>query len=211
MTEAPGMWGIALRGSADETFGLWTSLGLEVAAPVSLSRMIDIGGRRERAKFRLTMLARVPDLPFPLFCCEHLTPELVWEPERAPHSNGAASLREVTVLIKDDQTRRRFERILGHPASTDPIPSGSIRVGECRLEFLHESDFARRFGAAATVHPAVRPPIAALTLASADIQSARSAAETAGAQVLPTARGGFVEVIPAEGIVLEWVPLSSHE
>ena len=209
MTESPGPWGIALRGSADATFRLWSSLGLEVSPPSNLSRPVDIDGRSERARFRITMLARAPGLPFPIFCCEHLTPQFVWEPGRAAHPNGATSLRAVTVIVKDDRIRSQFERLLGVAAASDAGRPESVAVGESQIVFLDEADFARRYGTAATAPPAARPPIAAVTLASTDIEGARSAAQAAGAAVVPTARGGFIAAIPDEGVVLEWVALAS--
>jgi hypothetical protein len=202
MDEAPGMWGIALRGSAEGAFRFWTSRGLDVAAPVSLSRAVDIAGRIERARFQITMLARTAEMPFPIFCCEHLTPRFVWEPGRSLHPNGALTLKELVLIAEDDRVWRQFELILGRLATIDGT-SATMELGDCRIVFLSEADFVRRFGAAPSGSGA-RPPIAAVTIAAADLEGAKSQARNAGVPVLPT-RGGFAETLRDDGLVVEWV------
>jgi glyoxalase-like protein len=209
MEEAPGLWGIALRGSAEAAFRLWSSLGLEVAAPASLSRAVDIAGRRERARFQITMLARTAEVPFVIFCCEQLTPQFVWQPDRALHPNGALTIREVVLIVQDDAAQRQFERIMGRSASIDSRGSVTIRLGECQIVFLSEAHFVQRFGAAAAFRSSAHPTIAAVTIASADLEGARSEARHAGVPVLPTRRGGFIETLRDEGVVVEWVAASS--
>lgn len=209
MEEAPGLWGIALRGSAEAAFRFWTSLGLDVAAPASLSRAVEVAGRSERARFQITMLARAPEVPFLIFCCEQLTPQFVWQPDRPPHPNGALTLKEVVLIVEDDRAQRQFELILGRSAFIDSSRSAMIHLGDCRIVFLCEADFVRRFGAAAAFRSGARPTIAAVTIASADLEGARSEARHAGVPVLPTLRAGFIETLRDEGVVVEWVTASS--
>jgi len=209
MEEAPGLWGIALRGSAEAAFRFWTSLGLDVAAPASLSRAVDVAGRSERARFQITMLARAPEMPFLIFCCEQLTPQFVWQPDQPPHPNGALRLKEVILIVEDDRAQRQFELIMGRSALVDSSGLPAIQVGDCRIVFLSEADFVRRFGAAAAFRSAARPTIAAVTIASADLEGARSEARHAGVPVVPTLRGGFIETLREEGVVVEWVTASS--
>jgi hypothetical protein len=197
---APGIWGIALRGSAEAAFRFWSSQGLDVAAPVSLSRPVEIDDRSERARFQLTMLARTPNMPFPIFCCEHLTPQFVWEPDRPPHSNGALALKEVVLIAEDDHVWRQFELIVGRPASIDGNRA-AIQLGDCRLVFLPEADFVQRFGA--SLGSGARPPVAAITIATAVPRS------QAGNAVPPTPMGGLAETLRGEGVVVEWVRNSS--
>lgn len=208
MEDTPGLWGIALRGSAEATFRHWSSLGLEVTAPASLSRAVNVAGRTERARFQITMLARTAELPFVLFCCEHLTPQFVWQPERAPHRNGALSLKEVVLVVENDRAQRQFERILGR--SADFGSSGpALSMADSRLVFLSEAAFEHRFGAAAAFGSGARPRIAAMTIACADLDGARSLAQNAGVPVLPKPGGGFVQTLRDQGVVVEWVTASS--
>lgn len=209
MEEAPGLWGIALRGSAEAAFRYWTSLGLDVAAPASLSRAVDVAGRTERARFQITMLARPVDLPFLIFCCEQLTPQFVWQPDRLPHPNGALSLKEVVLIVENNRARRQFERIMGRSAGIESGGSAAIPMGDSRIVFLSEADFVHRFGAAAAFRSGARPTIAAVTIACADLEGARSLAQNAGVPVLPKPDGGFIEALRDQGVVVEWVTASS--
>jgi len=206
MSGTPGLWGIALKGSADAAYRLWSSLGLEVAAPANLSRPVLIGGRSERAQFRITMLARAPGLPFPLFCCEHLTPQFVWEPGRATHPNGATSLREVILTAGSAPLRRQLERIFDIAPAPGDSRTNTILTGETRITFLDEGDFRRRFGQVAAPPTGAGPPIAAISLESVNLAAARAAAQAAGNAVTATEGDGFIEALADEGVVLEWVP-----
>ena len=206
MDEAPGLWGIALRGSAEAAFRLWGAAGLEPAAPASLSRAIDIAGHTVLARFQLTTLPQSPELPLLVFCCEHLTPQYVWEPGAPQHPNGARTLREVVLVVADDRARQAFERIIGHAAVTAAGGSATIQVGECRLAFLPDAEFERRFGMAAMFRACARPMIAAVTIASADLAGARQWARRAGVPVRSSPAGGFAVTLAQEGVVVEWVP-----
>ena len=209
MEEAAGLWGIALRGSAEAAFTFWTSLGLDVAAPTSLSRAVDVAGRSERARFQITMLARTSEVPFLIFCCEQLTPQFVWQPDQAPHPNGASTLKEVVLIVEGDGVQRQLGRIMGRSAIVDSSGSATINMGDCRIVFLSHAGFVRRFGAGAAVKSATRPTIAAVTIAAADLEGARSEARHAAVLVLPTLKGGFIEILRDDGVVVEWVSASS--
>jgi hypothetical protein len=204
--ETPGLKGIALKGLAQSAFRLWNTLGFDVAAPASLSRGVDVAGRRELARFQLTVLARSRELPFMIFCCEHLTPQFVWQPQVPHHANGAHRLREVVLIVADDHTRQQFERITGRPASVDSAGSHTIQLEECRMTFLTEANFARRFGADAALWTRARPMIAAIVIASTDIKSAQAQAQNSGVPIRPTSTGGFFTTLADEGLVVEWEP-----
>lgn len=206
MAEAPGLWGIALRGSAEEAFRFWGTRGLKAAPPVSLARPVEIGGRKELARFQLTMLERSPELPFLLFCCEHRTPELVWRPDVAPHPNGTRSLKELVLIVEGPATQREFERLTGGSVTMSADGSAMLVLGDARLAFLSQAAFLRRFGPQAEFRGCARPMLAACVLTAADLNRARRCAKSAGWPIRDAASGGFVVYVPEEGVVIEWAP-----
>jgi catechol 2,3-dioxygenase-like lactoylglutathione lyase family enzyme len=205
MMENPGLWGVALRGSAQATFRLWSAGGFQVAAPEDLARGVEIDGRSELARFRLTMLERSPQLPFLLFCCEHLTPQFVWHSKLPAHPNGARRLRELVVLVEDGVTRRSFERIAGHAALGGTPEEASLVLGDSRIALVAAGAFEKRFGVAARFGKRRAPLLAGFVLASDNVDRARQFAETAGCAVRDTATG-FVAHLPDEGVLIEWSP-----
>lgn len=203
--QAPGLWGIALRGSAQATYGFWRAQGLDPAPPANLARAVEIEGRKELARFALTQLPRSPELPFLLLCCEHLTRQLVWRQDLPPHPNGATALREVLIVDTDALARRHVERITGRAVSGDDH-TGTLQLADCRVSFLSETAFTRRFGPQAAARRAARPMLAGFALLVSDIENARRWARRAGWPTRQTASGGLTTDIPEEGVVIEWNP-----
>jgi catechol 2,3-dioxygenase-like lactoylglutathione lyase family enzyme len=201
--ESPGLWGVALRGSAAEAFSSWRALGLDPAAPVSLARGIEIGGRHELARFELTSLPRSKELPFLVFCCQHLTPNLVWRPDIPPHANGAHALREVFIVDEDGAAARQLARITGCALHAEES-SAALELGECRVSFLSPATFTRRFGPDAAFREGVLPMLAGLALLTSDVESARRYAQKTGWPVRPTPDGGFRAHVPDQGVLIEW-------
>lgn len=204
MIEHPGLWGVALRASAQETYRLWSDAGLPVTPPADLERGVEIGGHSELARFRLTMLERSAELPFLTFCCEHLTPQFVWHAQLAPHPNGARVLRELVVLVEDDTTRRHVARLAGRPIPEGASIEGTFVLGDARITLLSEASFERRFGVPGRRSGRRLPMLAAFVLASVDLKRAREFAERSGYHVQGTASGGFAAHLPDEGVVIEW-------
>ncbi|HTY49242.1 MAG TPA: VOC family protein [Steroidobacteraceae bacterium] len=205
MEQDPGLAGLALRGSAAQMYRFWLAQGLEPSPPESLARDLRIGGRAEVARFGLTRLPRSRDLPFLLFCCEHLTPQLVWQADAPPHPNGARTLRELVIVVDGAHTPARFADLTGHAVSGGAGGS-SLALGDSRLAFLTPEAFLERFGAEAGFRIGARPVLAAVVLESADLSRARQFAREAGARVRDTDSGGFVVPVPGEGVVIEWAP-----
>lgn len=204
--EAPGLWGIALRGSAEATYELWRAQGLDPAPPANLARPVEIGGREELARFALTHLPRSPELPCLLFCCEHLTRPLVWRQDLPPHPNGASTLREVLIVDTGARARRRMERIVGRAVSGDEH-TGTLQLADCCVSFLSEAAFTRRVGPEAAAWIRRAPPVlAGFALAVTDIETARRWAQRAGWPIRQTVGSGFTTAVPDAGVVIEWRP-----
>jgi catechol 2,3-dioxygenase-like lactoylglutathione lyase family enzyme len=206
MQEDPGLAGVALRGSAAETYRYWLAQGLEPSPPESLARGVEIGGRAEVARFELTRLPRSAQLPFLLFCCDQLTPQFVWQAHTPPHPNRASRLEELVIVVDDPWTPGHFERISGRRISSGSGGGGStsLALGECRVTFLSPDAFVQRFGSEAGFRIARLPVLAACVIASSDLSRARQFAEQAGWHVRGTNSGGFAVPVPSEGVVIEW-------
>jgi hypothetical protein len=203
--EAPGAAGIAFRGSADETHAFWRAQGLRPEAPSELARPVNVGGRSEQARFRLAMLERSAELPFILFCCQHLTPQFVWPADARPHPNGARSLQEVLVIVDGPDIQSQFERITGRPASRTAEGEATLPLADSRISFLSEAAFERRFGPGASPARRARPLLAGFGLASSNLEQARRFAQAAGWATRATDRG-FAAYGSTDGVVIEWTP-----
>ena len=203
----PGLWGVALRGSAEETYGLWRSRGLEPTTPASLARGVEIDGRPELARFALTMLPRSKELPFLVFCCEHLTPQFVWREDLPAHPNGARALREVFMLDEEGSARGQFERLTEHAVRAGVDGTSTLELGECSLTFLSRAGLERRWGPEAAFRTGASPLLAGFRLLTDDLEGARRFAQRSGLPLRPTPGGGFVTFILDEGVLLEWAPL----
>ena len=82
-----GLASIALSTSdADATYELLKGKGAR--PPMDLSRPVDGG----IARFRLVQIENAPQV----FICQHLTRNLVWQPQWQTHANGAAELLRPT-------------------------------------------------------------------------------------------------------------------
>lgn len=205
MQENPGLSGFALRGSAIETYRYWLAQGLEPLPPESLARGVEINGRAEVARFELTRLQSSPELPFLLFCCDHLTPQFVWQAGTPPHPNAARTLAEIVIVVDDARTPARFERVAGRSISDSP-GGGSLALGECRITFLLPDAFLDRFGSGAGFRIGALPALAAFVVTSSDVSRARQCAQEAGCRVRGTSSGGFAVQVPSEGVVIECSP-----
>ena len=199
MMSSPGLWGIALRGSAEETYRYWREQGLPTSAPQDLARAVEIDGRRELARFRLTMLEPSTEVPFLVFCCEHLTPQFVWRKDRQPHPNGATRLHELVVVADDERALRGIERITARSARRDGKDDSVVT-------FLSPAAYRSRYGSEADLRSGTSPRLAAVVLTSSDLARAREFARVSGAPTRETAAGGFMTALTQEGVTIEWVP-----
>jgi len=200
--ESPGLSGLALRGSAAETYRYWRAQGLEPSSPESLARGVEIGGRAEVARFGLTRLPSSAAQPFLLFCCDHLTPQFVWQ-GAALHPNGATRLEELLIVVDGAHSLSHFEHITGRTIAND-AGGGTLALGECRVTFLPADAFMQRFGSETGVRLVKLPTLAAFALASTDLGRVRRFAQEAGWRVRSTGSGGFAVPVPPEGVVIEW-------
>jgi Glyoxalase-like domain len=205
MMDSPGLWGIALRGSAERTYALWRERDLEVSDPTQLARGVEIDGKNELARFHLTMLERSASLPFLIFCCEQLTPQFVWRKDRPPHANGAVRLKELVVVADDARVSHEFERVTGGDLASSAHGTSRIALGDSSLTFHSPATYRDRYGDAGNLSRGELPQLAAMVLTSRDLPRARELARRAGARTQETANG-FTAALTREGVLIEWLP-----
>ncbi len=205
MMDSPGLWGIALRGSAERTYAAWRERDLKVSDPTQLARGVEIEGKNELARFHLTMLERSASLPFLIFCCEQLTPQFVWRKDRPPHANGAVRLKELVIVADDARISHEFERVTGCGLASSAHGTARIRLGDSSLTFHSPDAYRARYGDAGNLSRGELPQLAAMVLTSRDLTRARELARRAGARMQETANG-FMAALTREGVVIEWVP-----
>lgn len=134
-----GLQAFVLRGKhLDEVYARLGSCGNGVLQPDGLvqmiSRVLRVEGIDRRARFRVLRLKRrsLPGLSRINFC-EHLTPELLWQPHLRRHRNGVVAIRSVTAVHESpadaaEPYRKLFNQV-------DLSPEGDLLVN-CRLTTL---------------------------------------------------------------------------
>lgn len=89
-----GLSGLVFRTEdPDALYARLCGLGLEVSAPKSFSRPVEVEGVKHEARFRTVTLG--PSV-FPagrVYFCQHLTPELVWRFADMSHPNSFCAIR----------------------------------------------------------------------------------------------------------------------
>lgn len=198
----PGLHGLAFRiedaGSAPAALagrGLRTHSASDFSRPVPLA-----GGGEALASFRTHQMDRAQ---FPLgmaFLCQHLTPDLLWQPALLDHPNTATRIAEV-IGVSPDPARdgAEFARLLGwRDAGAGLVrPQGPGTA----LRLMRRADYE------ALLSPAIfgRAPEgihAALRVQVRDLATARLAITAAGGAFREIAAGIAIPAEKAAGVAL---------
>jgi hypothetical protein len=107
---------------AQATYHRLEALGFGMNPVVSLERPINVKGQAHTARFDTVRFAEQPIAGFRMYFCQHLTPELVWNPETTQHANGAVSLHKIVLsAARADQTAEILAGLTDAPVS-EPGP-----------------------------------------------------------------------------------------
>ena len=198
----PGLHGLAFRiedaGAAPAALaerGLRTHSASDFSRPVPLA-----GGGEALASFRTHQMDRAQ---FPLgmaFLCQHLTPDLLWQPALLDHPNTATRIGEVIGVTPDPaRDAAEFARLLGwRDAGGGAVVPGDGGAG-LRLMGAAAYDAllpARVFG------PAPRGIHAALRVMVRDLATARLAITAAGGAFREVTEGLAIPADRAGGVAL---------
>ena len=100
------------------------ALGFKLNPVVPLERPINVAGKVHTARFETVRFAEQPLEGFRIYFCQHLTPELIWNPETTAHANGATALKRITL---SSAFAERAAQVLAQLA--DAPLSGSAAAG----------------------------------------------------------------------------------
>lgn len=205
----PGLHGLAFRmadaGTAPAALaarGLRTHDASDFSRPVPLA-----GGGTALASFRTHQMDRAQ---FPLgmaFLCQHLTPELLWQPDLLDHPNTATRIREVIAVSPEPgRDAAIFARLPGwrDAGAGQVVPPGTGSA----LRLMARTEYE------AMLPPAIFGPApegihAALRIEVRDLATARLAITAAGGAFREVAGGIAIPAPRAAGVALILVPADS--
>ena len=188
----------------DETYTHLQSIGMAAEPPKSFSRPVELDGRTSQAKFRTVTLAADAFLGGRVYFCEHLTPELVWQPDWHTHANGATSMPEFTIVSKyPEQEAENIAKLL----QSRPDGEGgslSVLLDDCKITLLSEGTYQTRYGAIASPMGQRASIFGAMTIRTNDLNTVRVVAKQAGFPTVDNPNSVIV-CVPEFDSVLEFV------
>ncbi len=172
---------------------------------MELHRDVPFGATDTRpGMFRIVYLDAVLFPDAELFFIEHVTPDVLWQPDLLTHPNGVTGLAGATLCTDDPAaTAARFAAMTGiEPATrTDGTVSFQLHVGE--VDIIDRDGLARRYpGAAAPT----TPWFAATTFRVTDLQRTRAYLDANGVAI-DNGHNGSIWVGPdaADGAIIAFV------
>ena len=188
--------------------GLAAALGARidgVAAPYDFSRDVPHGDGAREAGFRIVQLDNDIWPDGDLFFIQHLSREVLWQPDLLDHPNGVTALAGVTICVADlAASRARFATLLDDAGDGGGAAAGGEARFDLRagwLALIDEAALAARYRG---VTPPVLPWVAAVSFEVAD---RRGLADLLAANGVGAHHGdGALWVAPddAEGAVVEF-------
>jgi hypothetical protein len=149
---------------ADEAMRMLKERGATATGPINLQRGLEVlaTGRSATAKF-LNIYADSGLYPEARFLIiEHVTPELLWQPEYLDQPNGAIGLEEVFLCVDDPSAvLGKLKQLVGGEATPD-----SLRLSSGSLFVLSPAELKKRIPGAADIRT---PFVAGFTVTVADI------------------------------------------
>ena len=95
-----GLMGVALASDDTEaTAAMLQRRGIATEGPKDLARIIELPSGEAFPCFKLLELPEGITPGLSAFVCQHLTPELVWQPAWSRHPNGATALVSATAVV----------------------------------------------------------------------------------------------------------------
>jgi catechol 2,3-dioxygenase-like lactoylglutathione lyase family enzyme len=176
--------------------------GIEVPAAVELSRPVATPQGEKQASFRLARLPTEYTPGVTSFLTEHLTRDVVWQPDMLRHRNGVRGLRKIVLETDDPQAAALlWSRVFATAPSQ--VPQGwAVHTGGVPLVVASAESVARTYGSA-NLPSRPRPRVAALHLSVANAGEAAAVLGTSGARGSRLASGGAcIAAVDAHGVAL---------
>lgn len=117
------------------------ALGFRMNPVVSLERPINVKGQTHTARFETVRFAEQPIEGFRVYFCQHVTPELVWNPEATQHANGAVALDKIVLCsAQADQVAQILAQLTDAPLSGSGLDAFTITLDNVDLEVRQSVD-----------------------------------------------------------------------
>lgn len=188
----------------DETYSHLQSIGMAAEPPKSFGRPVELDGRTSQAKFRTVTVASDAFLGGRVYFCEHITPELVWQPDWHTHVNGATSIPEFTIVSKHpEQEAENIAKLLQSHVDGEG-GSLSVPLNDCKITLLSQGTYQTRYGALASPMGQRTSIFGAMTIRTKDLNAVRAVAKQAGLPTLDNPNSVTV-CLPEFDSVLEFV------
>jgi catechol 2,3-dioxygenase-like lactoylglutathione lyase family enzyme len=203
--EGGALANIALQtDGAELAHAAWTKAGFAPEPIIEFSRGVEVGGKMEKAEFRIVRLPHDKRPGVGLFVCDQRTPQFVYRKEWQNHPNGSLHLTGVTVVADDPSVHRAAAaKVFGAAAIADSKDGFTVQLGRAPIRYIPRRVFAEHFDglqpARAGDHAAV------LGIKVRDIDIALRALAQGGAKFVTTIDGRLL--VPAQqagGVTLEF-------
>ena len=118
LEEREGGLGLAFATEdAAEAAATLTARGIAVDGPKDLKRILELPEGDALPAFSLVHLTPDATPGFKAFLCQHLTRDLVWQPQWTTHRNTALGIRRVTLVVEDPEaTAEAYVEVWGRDA-----------------------------------------------------------------------------------------------
>ena len=181
-TNGPGLLGFALAADSASEAAAWLGSRGMPHIVKELSRFIERPGGTLEPRFSLAMPAHPYAGGLKPFVTEHLSRDLVWQPEWCRHPNSATGISSVTYVADEPLALvEPFEAIfgLGSAIATDETVALRFGRGGGFLIVVRPADLTFLHPAIAPDDPA-RPGYAGMSLAVADLGACAAALDQGG-------------------------------
>ncbi|WP_158791958.1 VOC family protein [Granulicella sp. L60] len=180
--------------------------GVDALLPSDLSRPVATESGERTAAFQVVRLAPGSSGFGRLYFCHHLTPELVWVPDRPSHANGATRISRVRVIAEDiDTTQHPLQEIAAEHLVQDSEAATMVyQVGGCKIEMMDDARVPA-YLVPILPHAAGRSAyMAVLTFRVADLGSAEAHLKANGIATIATADRVLVSAHEALNVGIEF-------
>ena len=166
--------------------------GFQPQPAVALQRAIGTPAGTDTARFMVVRVAPGTMAEGRIQYCQHLTPELPWQPRWMTHANGAVALAAVLLCVDAPASvAERYGRFTGLTVQRSQ-DAPLIQMQRGQLLFLDPATTERLFG----VEPPSLPWIAGYVIATYDITAARTLCVDHQIRTVDLGAGRFAAVAP---------------
>lgn len=183
-------------------------IGIQTESLSEFSRPLPVpDGSTGEAAFAVTHFSKAEVPAGFMFMCQHKTPEMVWRPELQSHANGASALARI-IAVSDDPAHaaERYARLFAAGRVHEVDGGHLVNTGSDSAAILCLSPHAAKArwstdAVAATPASA----FAALQIAVADAERARTVMRGAGIETQDCDDGFWVMPADTSGVIVEFV------